>query len=1120
MKNDRILSNKNNPSLVPFDEKVSNLSSNIVDNDPVVLTTEISKDTMSDYEYRRKKRSVSDLSGFASNSFVVHTSPQSINNLNNAENEINISNMNNGDDIVTHEPKLENSIVESSIIEETVKTTVVSPSLIEPSHVFQPTLQETEKLQSTENPILSIIHPSTLEDVDTNKTKVIDSISSIVTEDQQVIVPTMKDTINPVKKSKSQPVFSWTWNWGSLPTRQTTSIPSDPDPDVDMKTNVSKLNEIKNNKKVILPEATDRIEPQLNNNLDKILDHPIIETIIPANESKFLDYQKESELTMSQPEYQSQHTQSTYKPSEDTIQYVFSMCGHILCEDHDAPEPIPKTSTELRAVLASYRIPSQSLNEITASDSSLVAIVGDYLLMPSDLICLYKYQERDNNLSDDKISSMTSILQPSEAVDYLTELQRSSQLTETYKQKLDDIISDSKVDNDVSNINTLLQAKFPSFMSKNRPKWSGWKISEWDKKVTQHLITNLTLGKSTNETLDVTDTENISSSVEAVENLPEKSNLSHSSQERNIHVTKSPSIRNPQILLLKPEDILSRLNQLQSTNIETSTGNGVGSLRNTEDRMNSQPWSITPVPWRESFNDLANPSFSLYKVNNSDLTSRSYVDILSAYVKTDDDKGIYGNWDVEGEDSNNNNNNNNNVEGKSSPNHTSAQHSIIGSEEGGKRAGSQIDNSPDRSRTHSKESPNISAGLDVDRLELIYRIVKSHDTNEENNIGISINTDGMNSDIVVPNEPADLVKTNSSVIDDIHRKEEERKQSGQVILNDENLLNQKEKIEDITINIAMNNVNSAETVPIVDQSIQQSIKNSPKEVEIEIEHLSLEDIPYELISPEPAGGDFYDSDTDSYLSGSLEDDSADPLVNIKKYRYRKVLVPNQENLQSLGLKLGENEIIFEVEGNPPLKSQLFLWNENCKIVIADTETMLIRPKVPSSGSMWQSFMGTTRNKQTEKRLDMAHILTSIQNQGYHILYIAQHTNGTTKDYLSKLTIGTNSTLPPGPIFQSPDSLVRAFGAERTDIFKAAALRGLKSLFPSSHNPYFGSFGTRTKDCLALTRCGVPEGRIFIVTDTGEIVLNTNKTIRRSLHDFNQQLQEIFPPLVTRAGKCL
>ena len=44
--------------------------------------------------------------------------------------------------------------------------------------------------------------------------------------------------------------------------------------------------------------------------------------------------------------------------------------------------------------------------------------------------------------------------------------------------------------------------------------------------------------------------------------------------------------------------------------------------------------------------------------------------------------------------------------------------------------------------------------------------------------------------------------------------------------------------------------------------------------ETDVEHLSLQDINFEDISPEPAGGDFYDSDTDSYLSLSLEDGEA------------------------------------------------------------------------------------------------------------------------------------------------------------------------------------------------------------------------------------------------------
>ena len=73
---------------------------------------------------------------------------------------------------------------------------------------------------------------------------------------------------------------------------------------------------------------------------------------------------------------------------------------------------------------------------------------------------------------------------------------------------------------------------------------------------------------------------------------------------------------------------------------------------------------------------------------------------------------------------------------------------------------------------------------------------------------------------------------------------------------------------------------------------------------------------------------------------------------------------------------------------------------------------------------------------------VAKLLTNIHKNGYRILYIAQ-SNSTalgTKEHLAKLSAGSDIKLPPGPVFQSPDSLIRAFGPARTDLFKAAALR--------------------------------------------------------------------------------
>jgi hypothetical protein len=79
---------------------------------------------------------------------------------------------------------------------------------------------------------------------------------------------------------------------------------------------------------------------------------------------------------------------------------------------------------------------------------------------------------------------------------------------------------------------------------------------------------------------------------------------------------------------------------------------------------------------------------------------------------------------------------------------------------------------------------------------------------------------------------------------------------------------------------------------------------------IEDSELSLLSI--EEISPEPARGDIYDSDTDSYHSLSLEDGEFG-VSGARKYRYRKSLVPTQEHLLGLNLKDGENEVVFQLE---------------------------------------------------------------------------------------------------------------------------------------------------------------------------------------------------------------
>ena len=218
--------------------------------------------------------------------------------------------------------------------------------------------------------------------------------------------------------------------------------------------------------------------------------------------------------------------------------------------------------------------------------------------------------------------------------------------------------------------------------------------------------------------------------------------------------------------------------------------------------------------------------------------------------------------------------------------------------------------------------------------------------------------------------------------------------------------------------------------------------------------LSLHDIPLDQISPEPAGGDFYDSDTESYRSLSLDDGESGKSSArgaAVKYRYRRVLVPSQEQLQSLDLQDGENDISFELQQQEikgaysnssaaaPLRNQVFVWPYDAKIVIIDIEGAITTISKGGKGWGMGGFLSAPRSALHN---GVAKLLTNIHKNGYHILYIAQSTSNAlnTKDHLAKLSAGSSVKLPPGPVFQSPDSLIRAFGASRTDLFKTAALR--------------------------------------------------------------------------------
>jgi phosphatidate phosphatase PAH1 len=54
-------------------------------------------------------------------------------------------------------------------------------------------------------------------------------------------------------------------------------------------------------------------------------------------------------------------------------------------------------------------------------------------------------------------------------------------------------------------------------------------------------------------------------------------------------------------------------------------------------------------------------------------------------------------------------------------------------------------------------------------------------------------------------------------------------------------------------------------------------------------------------------------------------------------------------------------------------------------------------------------------------------------------------------------------IPAGPILCSPDSLVRFVGGQSSEAFKAAALRGVKLLFPQEHTPLYAGFCAKVSE---------------------------------------------------------
>jgi len=216
----------------------------------------------------------------------------------------------------------------------------------------------------------------------------------------------------------------------------------------------------------------------------------------------------------------------------------------------------------------------------------------------------------------------------------------------------------------------------------------------------------------------------------------------------------------------------------------------------------------------------------------------------------------------------------------------------------------------------------------------------------------------------------------------------------------------------------------------------------------------------------------------------------------------------------MGLHPGANKVSFTVtsklQGEKSIHGTIYLWPQNAKIIVSDVDGTITRSDVlgqlmPIVGRDW-SHDG------------VADLFSKIRKHGYYILYLTARAIGqadSTREYLFGLRQNVEEQLPDGPLLLSPDRLFFSFKREVIDrkpyVFKIAALRDIRNLFPPVVNPFVAGFGNRDTDHRAYVYIGIPEGRVFIINNSG-VVHHVNKTYAKTYETMSAICDAMFPPL--------
>ncbi|XP_056670705.1 phosphatidate phosphatase LPIN1 isoform X3 [Monodelphis domestica] len=211
--------------------------------------------------------------------------------------------------------------------------------------------------------------------------------------------------------------------------------------------------------------------------------------------------------------------------------------------------------------------------------------------------------------------------------------------------------------------------------------------------------------------------------------------------------------------------------------------------------------------------------------------------------------------------------------------------------------------------------------------------------------------------------------------------------------------------------------------------------------------------------------------------------------------YKKTLRLTSDQLKSLKLKNGPNDVVFSVttqyQGTCRCEGTIYLWDWDDKVIISDIDGTITRSDtlghiLPTLGKDW-THQG------------IAKLYHKVSQNGYKFLYCSARAIGMadmTRGYLHWVN-ERGTVLPQGPLLLSPSSLFSALHREviekKPEKFKVQCLTDIKNLFLPNTEPFYAAFGNRPADVYSYKQVGVTLNRIFTVNPKGELVQEHAKT---------------------------